>query len=38
MGEERNAKFVRKTYAWENNIQMDLKETGCEGVNWNHCI
>jgi hypothetical protein len=25
-------------HRWENNIQMDLKETGCEGVNWNHCI
>jgi hypothetical protein len=21
---------------WEDNIRMDLKETGCEGAEWTH--
>jgi hypothetical protein len=23
-------------YIWKDNIKMDLKETGCESVNWIH--
>jgi hypothetical protein len=48
MGEMRNLYkiFVRKPEGkgplgrlrrrWENNIKIDLKETECEGVEWNH--
>jgi hypothetical protein len=25
-----------ETTSWENNIKMDLKETGCDYVNWIH--
>jgi len=25
---------LKTRHIWEDNIQMDLKETGCEGVNW----
>jgi hypothetical protein len=24
------------TYAWVDNIKMDLREIGCEGVEWIH--
>jgi hypothetical protein len=45
-GERRNAYriFVRKSlekhplrrlkWGWENNIKMDIRETGCEGGGW----
>jgi len=25
----------RPSYRWDDNIQMDLQEVGCEGMNWN---
>jgi hypothetical protein len=28
--------FRRHMYRWENNIKMDLKETGWEGLDWTH--
>jgi hypothetical protein len=27
---------TRKTYAWEDNIKVDLRETRLKGVNWIH--
>jgi len=27
---------LKTGHTWEDNILMDLKETGCGGVNWSH--
>jgi hypothetical protein len=27
-------KFWRSRHRWENNIKMDLREMGCENMNW----
>jgi hypothetical protein len=34
-GREKKSKVLvgKPMHRWENNIKMDLKETGCEGVN-----
>jgi len=31
---ERKIMIGGPRYRWENNINMDLKEMGCKGVNW----
>jgi len=28
--------FGSSRHRWEDNIRMDLRETGCEGVDWIH--
>jgi hypothetical protein len=40
-GKTRNAPegkrpLVRSTRKWEENIRLDLREIGCEGVDWIH--
>jgi hypothetical protein len=32
---ERERELGRPNSRWENNIKMDIKETGWEGVHWN---
>jgi len=31
-----NVSLGRPWHRWDDNIQMDLKETGCGSVNWIH--
>jgi hypothetical protein len=31
---ERKSRFGRPRRRWEDNIKMDLKEVGCEGMDW----
>jgi hypothetical protein len=41
MGEMRHEgriPFARPSRRWEDNIRMDLKEIGWEGVNWIHLV
>jgi hypothetical protein len=33
---ERNRPLGRRRRRWEDNIRMDLRETGCEVVEWIH--
>jgi hypothetical protein len=33
---ERERPLVRPRRRWEDNIRMDLRETGWEGVDWMH--
>jgi hypothetical protein len=30
--------LIRFRHRWENNIRMDLKEVGWEGVDWMHLL
>jgi hypothetical protein len=34
--QERNRPFGRSRHRWQNNITMDLREIGWEGVDWMH--
>jgi hypothetical protein len=33
---EEKSPFGRPGFTLEDNIKTDLKEIGCDGVNWNH--
>jgi hypothetical protein len=33
---KKNKPLERQRHRWEDNIQMDFKETGCEDVDWTH--
>jgi hypothetical protein len=34
--DKRMQNFSGKTWIWENNIKMDVKDIECEGVDWIH--
>jgi hypothetical protein len=35
---ERKRPFERPRHRWEDNIKVDLRETGLEGVDWIHLV